>query len=57
MFHLCTTLDLDMRIHTHALQENFEPTILEIRCDWPHFGNRSETNLGFICLLLFYVSV
>ena len=41
----------------HALQENFEPTILEIQCDRHRFASRSETNLGFICLFLFYLSV
>lgn len=40
----------------HALQENFEPTIIDVWCDWHCFASGSETNLGFNCLL-FYVSV
>ena len=44
-------------LHTHTLEESFEPTKCEIGCD-PHcFASRSETNLGFIYLLLFYLSV
>ena len=48
------------RIRTHALRENFKPTILEIRCDWRRFACRSGTNLFcfvFFCLLLFYLGV
>ena len=53
---LCIALDLGTRIHTHALRENFESTILVIQCGWHCFASRSETNLGFIWLLLFCVS-
>ena len=53
---LCITLDLGTRVCTQTLQENIEPTILEVQCDRRRFSSKSETNLGFICLLLFYVS-
>ena len=45
MSHLCIALDLGSKKRTHALRENFEPTILEIRCD-----RRLFANLGFIVL-------
>ena len=54
-YFLCIALDLGTKIHTHALRENVEPTIVEIRCDRHRFASKSETNLVFICLSLFYV--
>ena len=35
-------LDLDTRTRMHALRDNFEPVILQIRCDQHHFASKIE---------------
>ena len=41
---VCNLCDLGTRVRTHALRENFNPTILEIRCDRRRSACRSKTN-------------